>query len=63
MPERIIIDKAPIGSRFIVSFEPRTVAWPSLPFRDYGEAKRCAEARHVAQGWPIIDRTADGGAI
>ncbi|KKW89420.1 hypothetical protein YP76_25430 [Sphingobium chungbukense] len=62
MPDRIIISRAAIGGRFIVSFEPRTIAMPSLEFRAHADAKRCADARHAAHGWPIIDQTAEGGA-
>ncbi|KEQ53067.1 hypothetical protein [Sphingobium chlorophenolicum] len=62
MPDRIVITKAAIGSRFIVSFEPRTVSWPSLEFRNHREAKSCAEARQAAHSWQIIDQTAEGGA-
>ncbi|AJR22514.1 MULTISPECIES: hypothetical protein [unclassified Sphingobium] len=61
MPDQIVISKAAIGGRFLVSFEPRSVSWPSLEFRHHGEAKRCADARHAAHGWPVIDQTAEGG--
>ena len=49
------------GSRFVVSFEPRSVAWPSIEFRTYAEARDCANARHSGHGWPIVDH-ADRGA-
>ncbi|WP_099185220.1 hypothetical protein [Sphingobium fuliginis] len=62
MPDRIIISRAAIGGRFIVSFEPRTVSWPSLEFRQHGDAKRCADARHATHGWLIIDQTEGGAA-
>lgn len=62
MPDRIIISKAAIGGRFIVSFEPRTISWPSLEFRTHDEAARCADSRHKAHGWPVMDQTAEGAA-
>lgn len=60
MPNRIIIAKAPIGGRFVVTFEPRAITWPSLEFRSHGEATRCADARHKAHGWTIEDQTEEG---
>lgn len=60
MPDRIIITKAAIGGRFVVTFEPRSIAWPSLEFRTHGEAVKCANARHEAHGWEVIDQTAGG---
>lgn len=45
------------GGRYVVTFEPRSIAWPSLEFRTYGEARACADARHAAHGWPVIDKT------
>lgn len=62
MPNKIIITKAAIGGRFVVSFEPRSISWPSLEFRDHAGAKACASARQAAHGWAIIDQTAEGGA-
>jgi hypothetical protein len=59
MPDRIVISRAAIGGRFIVSFEPRTIAMPSLEFRTHADAARCAEARRSAHGWPIIDLASD----
>ena len=59
MPDRIVISRAALGGRFIVSFEPRSVSWPSLAFRAHAEAARCAEARRSAHGWPIIDMASD----
>lgn len=62
MPDRIIITASPIGGRYIVTFEPRLITWPSLEFHSHGEAMRCAKARQEAHGWEIIDQTADGGS-
>lgn len=53
----IEVHECPFGGRFIVVFMPRSIAWPSLEFRTYPEALACAEARHAAHGWPIIDKT------
>jgi len=53
----IIISECVFGGRFVVSFEPRSIAWPSLEFRTYGEALSCANARHSFHGWPVIDKT------
>lgn len=58
MPERTIhIDACVFGGRYVVSFEPRSVAWPSMEFRTYAEAMGCAEARSAAHGWLVIDKT------
>ncbi|MBA4092064.1 MAG: hypothetical protein C0494_15940 [Sphingobium sp.] len=57
----ITIGACVFGGRYVVSFEPRSIAWPSLEFRTYDEAKASADARHIAHGWPIVDRT-EGGA-
>lgn len=58
MTDRSIhIDACVFGGRYIVSFEPRSIAWPSVEFRTYEDALACAEARHAAHGWPIIDKT------
>lgn len=58
MTDRSIhIDACVFGGRYIVSFEPRSIAWPSLEFRTYEEALGCAEACGAAHGWPIIDKT------
>ncbi|SEQ48162.1 hypothetical protein [Sphingobium sp. YR768] len=60
MPDSITITKAPIGGRYVVTFEPRSISWPSLEFRAHGEAMRCAEARRQVHGWPIEDKTGEG---
>lgn len=60
MPDRIIITKTALCGRFIVTFEPRLITWPSLEFRAHGEALRCAESKRKAHGWPVIDRTVEG---
>lgn len=57
MPDRIVISECVFGGRFVVTFEPRSIAWPSLEFRTYAEAKACADARHQAHDWPIEDHT------
>ena len=57
MPNSIVISECVFGRRFIVSFEPRSIAWPSLEFRTYQDAVACAEARYNAHGWPIINKT------
>jgi hypothetical protein len=57
----ITIGACVFGGRYVVSFEPRSIAWPSLEFRTYDEAKVCADVRHAAHGWPIVDN-AEGGA-
>ncbi len=56
----ITIGACVFGGRYVVTFQPRSVAWPSLEFRNYGEARACAEQRQVAHGWPIIDNTQEG---
>lgn len=60
MPDRIHIRECVFGARWIVCFEPRSISWPSLEFRTFDEASACANARHNAHGWPIVDET--GGA-
>ncbi|QHD65743.1 hypothetical protein GS397_00760 [Sphingobium yanoikuyae] len=60
MPNRIIITKAPIGGRFVVTFVPRAITRPSLEFRSHSDAMRCADARHKAHGWTIEDQTEEG---
>ena len=58
MNERaIVINECVFGGRFVVTFEPRSVALPSLEFRTHSDALACAEARRDAHGWPIIDKT------
>lgn len=57
MPNQIVINECVFGGRYVVTFEPRSIAWPSLEFRTYGEALACAEARQEAHGWPITDKT------
>lgn len=57
MPDRIIITECVFGGRYVVTFEPRSIAWPSLEFRAYPDALACAQARHEAHGWPIVDRS------
>lgn len=57
MPNQIIIGECVFGARYVVTFEPRSIAWPSLEFRTYSEALACAQARHEVHGWPIIDKT------
>lgn len=59
---KIIISECVFGGRFIVSFEPRSIAWPSLEFRKLEDARACADARQKAHGWLVVDRTeADHG--
>lgn len=53
----IVINECVFGGRFIVSFEPRSVSWPSLEFRTRADALACARARQQAHGWHITDRT------
>ena len=60
MPDKIIIRECVFGGRFIVTFEPRSISWPSLEFRTHGEAVKCANARRDAHGWEVIDQTAGG---
>jgi hypothetical protein len=56
--DRIItIGECVFGGRYVVSFEPRSIAWPSMEFRTYSEARACADQRHAAHGWPIVDKT------
>lgn len=57
MPDKIVIGECVFGGRFVVTFEPRSIAWPSLEFRTYPDALACAQARHAAHGWPIEDKT------
>lgn len=52
----ITINECVFGGRYVVSFEPRSIAWPSLEFRTYDEAKVCANARHAVHGWEIVDK-------
>lgn len=57
-PQRTILIQACVfGGRYVVTFEPRSIAWPSLEFRSYDEAVACANAQHKAHGWPVIDKT------
>jgi hypothetical protein len=56
----ITIGACVFGGRYVVSFEPRSIAWPSLEFRTYGEARACADARHAAHGWPVVDNVGEG---
>jgi len=56
----ITISECVFGGRYVVSFEPRSIAWPSLEFRNHDDALTCAEARHRAHGWPITDKTGGG---
>lgn len=60
MPDKIIIAECVFGGRFVVTFEPRSISWPSLEFRSHGEAVKCANARHEAHGWEVIDQMAGG---
>lgn len=61
MTERTItINECVFGGRFVVSFEPRSIALPSMEFRTHADALACANARQKAHGWAIIDNT--GGA-
>lgn len=53
----IIVTEGVFGGRFVLTFEPRSIAWPSLEFRTHAEALACARQRHAFHGWPIIDRT------
>ena len=53
----ITIAACVFGGRYVVTFEPRSVALPSLEFRTYGEARSCADQRHAAHGWRVIDKT------
>lgn len=57
MPDMIVINECVFGGRYVVTFEPRSIAWPSLEFRTHAEALSCADARHKAHGWPVIDKT------
>lgn len=57
MPEQIIILECVFGGRFILTFEPRSIAWPSIEFPTYGEAMACADAHHKAHEWSIVDLT------
>lgn len=58
----IIISECVFGGRFIVSFDPRSVALPSMEFRTRLDALACANARHAAHGWPVIDKTQEDAA-
>ncbi|WP_140159579.1 hypothetical protein [Sphingobium sp. GW456-12-10-14-TSB1] len=57
MPDSIVISECVFGGRFVVTFEPRTIAWRSLEFRSHAEALACADAHHKAHSWPVIDKT------
>lgn len=57
MPDSIVISECVFGKRFVVSIEPRTIAWRSYEFRTHVEALACANAHREAHGWPVIDRT------
>ncbi|MFB0875328.1 MULTISPECIES: hypothetical protein [unclassified Sphingobium] len=56
MPDTIVMSECVFGGRYVVTFEPRSIAWPSLEFRAYPDALACARARSAAHGWPIIDK-------
>ena len=60
MPEKIVITKQTFGLPYTVTFEPRSISWPSREFRSHAEAKGCAEARSKAHGWPIEDQAKGG---
>lgn len=55
----IIISECVFGGRFIVSFEPRSVALPSMEFRSHADARACAQARHQAHSWDVIDKVGE----
>ena len=52
----ILIRRWAFGGRYVVSFEPRSIAWPSLEFRTYSKALSCAQQHHRAHGWVIVDQ-------
>lgn len=55
----IIISECVFGGRFVVTFEPRSIALPSMEFRTHADALACAKARQDAHGWNIIDKTGE----
>ena len=55
----IVINPCVFGGRFVVTFEPRSIALPSLEFRSHADASACAQARSKAHGWLIIDKTGE----
>ena len=58
MNQRTIhINACVFGGRYVVTFEPRSIAWPSMEFRTYAEALACDDAHSKAHGWPIIAKT------
>lgn len=60
MPDSIVITECVFGKRFVVSIEPRTIAWRSYEFRSHAEALACATALREAHGWPVTDKTGGG---
>lgn len=56
----ITISECVFGGRYVVSFEPRSIAWPSREFRTYREAMGCADRHRIVHGWPVIDKTGGG---
>lgn len=56
----ITVNVCVFGGRHVVTFEPRSIAWPSLEFRTFKEAKTCADRHHIVHGWPVIDKTGGG---
>jgi hypothetical protein len=56
----ITIGACVFGGRYVVSFEPRSIAWPSIEFRAYDAARTCADQHHADHGWPIIDDVQEG---
>lgn len=57
MPDRITINSCVFGGRYIVTVEPRSVAWPSMEFRTFADANKHAQALGAHHGWPVIDQT------
>lgn len=56
----ITIGECVFGGRFVVTIEPRSIAWPSQEFRAFADADKHAQALSAHHGWPVINKT--GGA-
>lgn len=57
LDRQIAIYPCPFGRKFIVTIEPRSIAWPSKDFRSFADASARAQALHDQHGWPVIDKT------
>lgn len=54
---QIAIYPCPFGKKFVVTIEPRTIAWPSKDFRSFEDANKHAQALRAQHGWSVLDKT------